>query len=309
MENPKITFNFRTKYGFAFGHIFNDMVSPIWFTYALLFYKMFYPVNAFYFVVTGQVFDSVITIAIGFFFDAPFTSGRFFRLGKYKTWYLIGVTVLIVSFPVCFSELPMLVETPATAVTIFLLCICLSQLAWSFCQIAHLSMINELSVTGADRIWLTSTRQTASIYAAVVVFACFWATLQLNDGSKLSKSDIFVIADNSFYMTVVGVGHSVVFLFTVNEVELVRLKEIRLAAEEKEEKEEALLAREAGGKSGHQQKTDNDGVVMHEVVKPGGGRSMDQFGTWDWFTDKTFYKIVSIQKLFVCLLVYEIAST
>lgn len=110
-------------------------------------------------------------------------------------------------------------------------------------------------------------------------------------------------------MTVVGVGHSVVFLFTVNEVELVRLKEIRLAAEEKEEKEEALLAREAGGKSGHQQKTDNDGVVMHEVVKPGGGRSMDQFGTWDWFTDKTFYKIVSIQKLFVCLLVYEIAST
>lgn len=51
MENPKITFNFRTKYGFAFGkwafqlfsdhntvthicilmpgHIFNDMVSPV----------------------------------------------------------------------------------------------------------------------------------------------------------------------------------------------------------------------------------------------------------------------------------------
>lgn len=112
-------------------------------------------------------------------------------------------------------------------------------------------------------------------------------------------------------MTVVGVGHSVVFLFTVNEVELVRLKEIRLAAEEKEkEKEEAFLAREAG-KSCHQQKTGDDGGVLHEVVKPGGGggRSMDQFGTWDWFTDKTFYKIVSIQKLFVCLLVYEIAST
>ncbi len=110
-------------------------------------------------------------------------------------------------------------------------------------------------------------------------------------------------------MTVVGVGHSVVFLFTVNEVELVRLKEIRLAAEENEEK--ALLAT-----SCHQQKTDDNDGVVHEVVKPGGGgggggggRSMDQFGTWDWFTDKTFYKIVSIQKLFVCLLVYEIAST
>lgn len=194
MEQPTTTLNLRTKYGFPFGHIFNDMVSPIWFTYALLYYKMFYPSTAFWFVVCGQVFDSLVTIAIGFFFDASFTTGRFFRLGKYKTWYCIGILVLVISFPICFTELPLIVDSKGAAISVYVLCICLSQLSWSFCQIAHLSMINELSINPADRICLTSGRQAASIYAAVVVFAIFWATLQLDTGTNLSKSDIFVIS-------------------------------------------------------------------------------------------------------------------
>lgn len=74
-------------------------------------------------------------------------------------------------------------------------------------------------------------------------------------------------------MTVVGVGHSIIFLFAINEAELVRQKEAKLA--------------EASTVNKSEQKT-VDGV--HELKTD---RSHDQFGTWDWFTDCTFYKVVS----------------
>lgn len=104
------------------------------------------------------MFDSVVTILIGVYFDGNYTKRAFFRLGKYKTWYLIGLMLLLLSFPVCFAEIPFVISSQLEVICIFVFAICVSQIGWSFCQIAHLSLINELSVTGADRVWMTSVR-------------------------------------------------------------------------------------------------------------------------------------------------------
>lgn len=128
------------------------------------------------------------------FFDGEFTKGWLFRLGKYKTWYYIGLILLLFALPVSFSEIPFIVHSQTGAICLLLLVICITQIGWSFCQISHLSMINELSITTADRIFLTSSRQAASIYAAIIVFATFWYTLEVSDGTRLVKNDIFIIS-------------------------------------------------------------------------------------------------------------------
>ena len=113
----------------------------------------------------------------------------------------MGLLLLLLSFPVCFSEIPLIVSSQTLAIIIYLIAICVSQIGWSFCQISHLSMINEFSCTPEDRIWMTSTRQAASIYAAIVVFATFWYTLEVSDETHLLKKDIFVF---SVSMQVIG---------------------------------------------------------------------------------------------------------
>ena len=89
MNKQKITLDWRSQYGFCLGHVLNDLASPIWFSYSLLFYKMFYPAKAYWFVVTGQVFDSVATLFIGMYFDSDITKSKLFRLGHYTTWYVL----------------------------------------------------------------------------------------------------------------------------------------------------------------------------------------------------------------------------
>lgn len=175
-DNHQITLNTKTKFCFGLGHIFNDLCSAVWFTYALIFYKMNYTKFAYTFLVfgiwinnfsglslffvdiLGQTVDAVATTLIGFFFDTNTKKRKLFKLGKYKTWYFIGTILFFISFPMTFAELPLIVDNQSTVFAVYFTSIMVSQIGWSFVQISHLSLINDISINSADRIWLNAVR-------------------------------------------------------------------------------------------------------------------------------------------------------
>lgn len=55
-----------TKFGFSLGHFFNDMSSSVWFSYSLLFFKLYFSNSmAGALILIGQVADALATPFVG----------------------------------------------------------------------------------------------------------------------------------------------------------------------------------------------------------------------------------------------------
>lgn len=79
---------------YGVGHVLNDLVASMWFTYALVFYHyvmQLSSINAGAVVLVGQLTDAVATAAIGVLSDNAniYCTDRY---GRRKTWHLFGET-------------------------------------------------------------------------------------------------------------------------------------------------------------------------------------------------------------------------
>jgi len=77
---------------YGVGHVLNDLVASMWFTYALVFYHyvmQLSSINAGAVVLVGQLTDAVATAAIGVLSDNAniYCTDRY---GRRKTWHLFG---------------------------------------------------------------------------------------------------------------------------------------------------------------------------------------------------------------------------
>lgn len=77
---------------YGVGHVLNDLVASMWFTYALVFYHyvmQLSSINAGAVVLVGQLTDAVATAAIGVLSDNVniYCTDRY---GRRKTWHLFG---------------------------------------------------------------------------------------------------------------------------------------------------------------------------------------------------------------------------
>lgn len=84
---------------YGVGHVLNDLVASMWFTYALVFYHYVMKlssINAGAVVLVGQLTDAVATAAIGVLSDNVniICTDRY---GRRKTWHLFGKLLLIIS--------------------------------------------------------------------------------------------------------------------------------------------------------------------------------------------------------------------
>ncbi|OTF79444.1 hypothetical protein BLA29_003643 [Euroglyphus maynei] len=286
----KCTLNCRTRFGFAFGHIFNDLCASIWFSYGLLFYKLCFGRIGYLFVVFGQIVDAFATVIFGFILDirCKYIVIMFDHFGgTYTGYYIIGTIISFISFPYEISELKFILnnddKNPMILFIITFIAILAAQIGWTICQLTHLSLINQLSANSSDRIWLTSLRQAASIYSSLVVYILFWFTLAKTDQSHLSINDINVFANNSFLITIFGLIHCCVFLLTIHEKTLSNpSKKILITVVDKNFSSTLI---------DDEQRTNNNDQVYH--------RPMDHYGKLDWFKDSAFIYMCS--RLYMCL--------
>lgn len=175
------------KFAFSIGHFLNDLCASVWFSYSLVFYHriaQFSNSSAGYLLFIGQAADAISTTFVGFASDRT----KYSLCGQRKSWHLLGVLCVLLSFPFCFQLPDVRLETttlsPFIYYTVFII---LFQFGWACSQIGHLSMLNELTSKEGERVALNAYRHAWSIVANIFVYAVTWYLLDKNQQQQMSE--------------------------------------------------------------------------------------------------------------------------
>ncbi|XP_021379623.1 major facilitator superfamily domain-containing protein 12-like isoform X2 [Mizuhopecten yessoensis] len=215
------------RFLYSMGHVLNDLTASMWFSYLIIYFhqvKQFNNVLAGYLMLIGQVSDALFTPFIGF--ESDRTQG-FLKIGKRKSWHLIGTICVACSFPFIFNECITCGHAQdgyqfiyyAPFVIIF-------QFGWASTQISHLSLIPDLTTKEDERVELNGMRYAFTVLSNLAVFGLFALLFYLNTGDDVGNSDMLSPADNNKFrdlvFIVVSLGVVVSFLFQIGVKEGVK---------------------------------------------------------------------------------------
>jgi len=164
--------------GYTFGHVLNDMTASLWFTYVLVFMERqakMSETNAGVVFLTGQFVDAVFNPLSGMVIDAlPFKSSRVY----YVVWGSIGVSLT-------FSLLwfvPDFVENLSEGYRVlwYSSWASLFNVFWSFVQVSHFSLVDELATTTKSKLKLNKFGQVGSACAAILSFSIARIVFQMD---------------------------------------------------------------------------------------------------------------------------------
>lgn len=150
----------RDKLFFSCGHVYNDLVIAIWFSYTLLYFQLSFPGNiAGLFVLLGQVSDAITTIIIGFLSDRVRFPNLLARYGRKKTWHLIGTVIVTCTVPFTYNTcLGCQNASQGFQIAYYVFFIVLYQAGWAFVQVSHVSLITDLTPISTERVELNAYR-------------------------------------------------------------------------------------------------------------------------------------------------------
>ncbi|XP_033821130.1 major facilitator superfamily domain-containing protein 12-like [Periophthalmus magnuspinnatus] len=204
---------------YAVGHFQNDLCASLWFTYLLVYLHAvlgFGSTAAGALLLLGQVADGVCTPLVGY--ESDRIQGVQ-RLGKRKTWHLLGTACVLVSFPFLFNPcLACSASTPQWAqIVYFTPFVVLFQFGWASVQISHLSLIPELTSSEGAKVELTAYRYAFSVVANVTLYAGTWILFHFQTNmdpeasDSLGPADVPLFRSLSLIMLCVGALFSLIF--------------------------------------------------------------------------------------------------
>ncbi|CAF3243939.1 unnamed protein product [Rotaria sp. Silwood2] len=207
-----------SKFAYSVGHVLNDLSIAMWFSYLIVFdYRVvnFSNASAGYLLLIGQIADAISTVFVGWGSDRTRTS--LCHYGRRKTWHLIGVICVLISFPFCFNLCIGCKDSYLWVQFIYYaLFIIIFQFGWACSQVAHLAMINDLTHKDGERVALNSYRFAWTFISSIVVYTT--ASILLGFSSSHSESTI-TSADAPTFRTltliVIGVGLICMIIFHV----------------------------------------------------------------------------------------------
>ena len=128
--------------GYAVGHCANDLCASLWFLY--LGYYLIEVVGLTKNVtglclLSGQIADGIATPLIGYLSD-KFDC----KLGKRNTWYFVGSILVVPAFLCIFVGFDFFSSQKGENIW-YIVWSTIFAIAWSFVQINHLTIANELS--------------------------------------------------------------------------------------------------------------------------------------------------------------------
>jgi len=159
----------RIYIGYVFGHVMNDMTASLWFTYILMFLEKhaeISEVNAGIVFLTGQVIDAIFNPVAGIAIDKiPFESSRIY-------YVIFGSVGVAASFSMLWFVPDFLLEyDEGWRVCWYSGWAGIFNVFWSFVQVAHFSLVDELAKTTELKLSLNKLGQMGSACAAIVTFA------------------------------------------------------------------------------------------------------------------------------------------
>ncbi|GAB1604753.1 major facilitator superfamily domain-containing protein 12-like [Argonauta hians] len=203
---------FFRKITYGFGHVFNDLVASMWFSYLLIYFdkvRQFNSVLAGYLMFAGQICDGISTTFVGF--ESDRVNGCCF-LGKRKSWHLVGTICVLLSFPFIFNACISCEQDLDTMKLIYYISfILVFQFGWANVQISHLALIPELTKNKHERVSLNSIRYAFTVLSNLAVYSIFWFIFNKAAGEKLSPHDTGKFQLLVFIITGIGVFFSFMF--------------------------------------------------------------------------------------------------
>ncbi|KAK5650159.1 hypothetical protein RI129_001188 [Pyrocoelia pectoralis] len=204
---------FRLQLAFGVGHVLNDICSSMWFTYLLVFLHLvleFDNWDAGFLLLVGQVADAIANPFVGYQSDQRDTLW-ICRYGQRKIWHLIGTVCVLGAFPFIF--LPCVSPDSQRSVQLFYFAvfIIIFQFGWAAVQIAHLSIMPELTADEHQRTKLAATRYCFTVISNVLVYFVSWIIFRCEDGSERRISP----SDTSDFQIIVWSGLGVGIICTI----------------------------------------------------------------------------------------------
>ncbi|KAI5708825.1 hypothetical protein M8J76_004055 [Diaphorina citri] len=219
-----------TWIAYSQGHVYNDLCASMWFTYLLPYFQkcvLLSPSNAGLLMLIGQVADALATPVIGLYSDRGSTAW-YCALGRRKTWHIIGSVLVTFSFPFIFSPvLPFLDFSSSVAhVAYFVPFICLFQFGWAAVQIAHLSLVPDLTPNENERtsllsVSLLSVRYAFTVISNLLVYIIMYIAVGSSSDpgqDTLGPSDSTKFQYISYIVVVLGYISTIVFYLGVSEI-------------------------------------------------------------------------------------------
>jgi Na+/melibiose symporter-like transporter len=206
----------RLSYGV--GHVLNDLTASMWFSYMLVF---LHQVNKFnnslsgILILIGQISDAVFTPFIGF--ESDRTSG-IKKIGKRKTWHLLGTLCVMISFPFLFTNCITCSHAPDIAQFVYFApFIVIFQFGWASTQISHLSFSSDYTPHRHERVTLQSIRNMFAVIANLSVFGIFLILFYIQGSLTTLDSGELGAGDAPKFQTLallcIGIGTVTNFIF------------------------------------------------------------------------------------------------
>lgn len=167
------------KIAYGIGHVYNDICAAIWFSYALIFLQLVAntgPLLAGILLFIGQVIDAVATPIAGYLVD---------KFSTKKRWHLVGSLLVGLTFPIVFSTCQFCGRSMWLQAIYYSCAIIVFQSGWALVQIAHLSILPEMTPSTSERAELTAHRYTASMASHIAVYLIAWAFLSTSKGMNM----------------------------------------------------------------------------------------------------------------------------
>ncbi|XP_066260688.1 major facilitator superfamily domain-containing protein 12-like isoform X2 [Euwallacea similis] len=191
------------KVSFGLGHVFNDLCAAMWFSYTLFYLNVVLNIQsttAGTLLMIGQVVDSIATPIAGWAID---------RTGDRRAWHFGGTIAVATGFSLLFSIKPG--ELTTSVLTYYVLSIMLFQVGWAIVQIAHLSLIPEISRSHSHSSDLTAIRYTASVCCSITVYLITLVVLKTDDNSTIGPDDFYKFKEIALIIVFIGIITSLLF--------------------------------------------------------------------------------------------------
>ena len=165
-------------------------------------------------LLVGQVADGLSTTFVGGLSDKQDTFWLCRTYGQKKSWHLVGLVCVLVSFPFIFlpcidcsdsDEWAQLIYYSAFAIVF--------QFGWASMQISHLALIPGLTSSQNERTGLTAIRYSMTVASNIAVYLVAWAFFGMSDKASLGPDD--ASSFRNIMLVVIGLGSVMSFVFHV----------------------------------------------------------------------------------------------
>ena len=140
------------------------------------------------------------------------------KYGQKKSWHLIGLVCVLVSFPFIFMPCVGCTDSDQWAQLIYYSAFAgIFQFGWASMQISHLALIPGLTACQNERTGLTAIRYSMTVVSNITVFLIAWAFFGMSGDSKLDSSNVASFRNIMLVVLVLGAITSILFHVIVEE--------------------------------------------------------------------------------------------